>query len=134
MKSTLRFWIIGIVSSIVFFFVFGIPTNVIPNPLFTRMVSRTVLDYVFLVSSSVLLGAYLGVHLYKKNQSKKCTTATYSGAIGSILAFGCPVCNKLLVLLFGATALLTYFEPYRHMLGFASIAMLGGALYWKTKS
>lgn len=98
------------------------------------MVERTALDYVFLSASSVLLGAYVGIHLYKKSTSKKCSAALYSGGIGSFLAFACPICNKVLVLLIGATTLMTYFEPYRPVLGLASIALLGGALYWRIKT
>lgn len=124
---------IGIFSGIGFFLLFGIVTDLIPNPWFIRMVGKTSLDYFFLITSSMLLGSYIAVHLQKKNIAKKCKIATYSGGAGSFLAFGCPICNKLLVLLFSATALITYFEPYRPMLGFVSVVVLSGALYWRIK-
>lgn len=129
----IKYWIIGILSSILLFFIFGIPTDLIPNPWFVRMIGKSVLDYFFLVTSSILLGGYIGIYFYKKKVSNKCEVATYSGGIGSIFAFGCPICNKLLVLLFGTTALLAYFEPYRAYLGFLSIGLLGGAIYFKLK-
>jgi len=133
MEGRMKYGMIGAGSAIGLFFLFGIPTDLIPNPWFIRMIGRNILDYIFLVSSSVLLGAYIGMHLYKKNASKKCNAVTYSGGIGSFLAFGCPICNKVLVLLFGATALMTYLEPYRPVLGLVSTTLLGGALYWKVK-
>jgi len=129
----MKYWLIGGVSGIALFFLFGIPTDVIPNPWYIRMIEVSALDYVFLIASSVLLGAYIGVHYYKKQAATRCKVAAYSGGLGSFLAFGCPICNKLLVLLFGATALMTYLEPYRPVLGFTSMAMLGGAVYWRTK-
>jgi uncharacterized membrane protein len=132
-KRKIKYWIIGILASIVLFLLFGIPTNLIPNPWFNRMVEKTTLDYFFLVAASALLGSYIGVHFYKKNVSKTCDVATYSGGIGSFLAFSCPICNKILILLFGATALLTYFEPYRPYLGAISISLLNAALYSKLK-
>ncbi|MFH1752239.1 MAG: hypothetical protein ABH821_04860 [archaeon] len=128
-----KYFITGISLSIAFFLLFGVVTNLIPNSLFNRMIETTVLDYFFLVTSSVLLGSYVAVHLYKKNTAKKCDAVTYSGGVGSFLAFGCPICNKLLVILFGATTLITYFEPYRPVLGFVSIVLLVGALYWVIK-
>ena len=132
-RMKIKFIAIGILSSIGFFLLSGVVTGLVPNPWFTRMVWKTPLDYFFLVVSSMLLGGYIGVHFYKKNISKGCDIATYSGGAGSFLAFGCPICNKLLVLLFGATALLTYFEPYRPVLGFLSIGLLIGALYFKLR-
>ena len=133
MKTKTKYWLIGILSSIVVFLLFGIPTALIQTPWFIRMVERSTFDYLFLITSSILLGAYIGVHYYKKNTVKKCDAITYSGGIGSFLAFGCPICNKLLVFLFGATALMTYLDPYRPILGFGSIALLGGAVYWRIK-
>lgn len=132
-ETRIKYWIIGILSSIGIFIIFGVPTALIPNPWFIRMIGKNSFDYGFLILSSILLGAYIGVHYYKKNTAKKCAAVTYSGGIGSFLAFGCPICNKLLVLLFGATALMVYLEPYRPILGFVSIALLGGALYWRIK-
>ncbi len=133
MRTKIRYLMIGIFSSMIFLLLFGIVTDLIPNPWFIRMVGKTSLDYFFLITSSVLLGSYIAVHLYKKDTAEKCKIATYSGGAGSFLAFGCPICNKLLVLLFSATTLMTYFEPYRPVLGFASIAVLSGALYWRIK-
>jgi hypothetical protein len=122
---------VGVLSSAAFFFAFGIPTDVIPNPWFVRMIEVTFLDFFFLLSTSVLLGAYVGVSYHKKNNIGKCDTASVSGGIGGFLAFGCPICNTLLVFLFGTSALLMYLEPYRPLLGWASIAVLSGALYWR---
>jgi len=113
---------------------FGIVTVLIPNSFFVRMTPITSLDYIFLLSSSLPLGAYTGVHYYKKNNVQKCNVAVATGGIGSFLAFACPVCNKLLVFLFGATALMTYFEPYRPVLGVVSNGLLVGALWWRLRT
>ncbi len=132
-KGIQKYILVGLGIGILFFSLSGIITSLLPNPLFTRMTPIKTLDYVFLTSSSILLGTYAGVHYYKKNNANKCNTAATTGSIGSFLAFACPVCNKLLVILFGATALMTYFEPYQPLLGFLSNGLLIGALYWKLK-
>jgi len=133
MKTKIRYISIGFASATSLFLLFGLVTDLIPNPFFLRMVPIVFLDYFFLTSSSLLLGSYISINLYNKNISKKCDISTYSGGVGSFLAFGCPVCNKILLILFGATTLLTYFEPYRHLLGFISLSILSAALYFKVK-
>ena len=133
MNKKLKYLFLGLGVGLLFFFVSGIVTVLLPNSFFTRMTPISTLDYVFLASSSVLLGAYVGVHYYKKNTTKKCDTVATTGGVGSFFAFACPVCNKLLVFLFGATALMTYFEPYRPILGFVSNALLAWALWWRVK-
>lgn len=126
--------LLGVISGLSFFLFFGIVTSIIPNAWFTRMILIQTLDWVFLVISSLLIGAYMTVHLYKKKNSSSCNITATAGGVGSFFAFACPICNQLLVILFGATALLTYFEPYRPVLGFVSNGLLAGALYWRTKT
>ena len=133
MNEKLKYAIVGLGTGLLFFAVSGVITGLLPNSFFTRMTPITTLDYVFLMSSSVLLGGYIGVHFYKKNALKKCDTVATTGGIGSFLAFACPICNKLFVFLFGATALMTYFEPYRPILGFVSNGLLVGAVWWRIK-
>ncbi len=133
-KPKIKYLGIGILSSVALFLVFGAVTALIPNPWFNRMIDKTTLDYFFLITSSALLGAYIGVHSYKKNVSKKCNLAAGSGGVGGFLAFGCPICNKILVSLLGTATLLAYFEPYKQYLGFLSVGLLSGALYFKLKT
>ncbi len=132
-RKKIKFLLLGLGAGLFFFFVEGIVTSLLPNPFFARMTPTSRLDYIFLTSSSLLLGAYVGVHYYKKNTIKKCDTIATAGGVGSFFAFACPVCNKLLVFLFGATALMTYFEPYRPILGFISSGLLAGAIWWRIK-
>ncbi|MFQ5620916.1 MAG: hypothetical protein ACE5FT_03660 [Candidatus Nanoarchaeia archaeon] len=133
MKEKVKYSVIGFLAAIGYYLLFGGVTAVIANPLFTRMIDVTFLDQIFLISSSVLLGAYTGIDLYKKKLVKQCSALAYSGGVGSFLAFACPICNKLLVLLFGATALMTYLEPYRPVLGVVGTGLLVGAVYARVK-
>lgn len=133
MHKKSRYYFIGISSAIALFLLFGTVTAIIPNPWFRRMTGITVLDYFFLAASSILLGSYMAVNQYKKRTINRCDIATYSGGAGSFLSFACPICNKILVLLFGATALMAYLEPYQPIIGFFSIAVLAGALYFSVR-
>ena len=133
MKRILKYIGLGTAIGITVFLVFGVVTALFSNPFFARMVPKSPLDYFFLITSSLLIGAYTGVHYYKKNTAKKCNYAASGGAVGGFLAFACPVCNQILLLLFGAPALMAYFEPVRPFLGFLSVGLLSGALYVRVR-
>ncbi len=115
------------------FIVFGIPTDLIPNSLYIRMIPATPLDYVFLGATSVMLGGYVGLLYYKRSGGPREDLAAMGGGLAGIFAFGCPICNALLVSLIGSSALLTYYEPVRPLMGFLGMALLGGALYLKVR-
>ena len=116
--------------SVLFFIVFGVVTVLIPNRFFARMNSTTLLDYVFLALTSLLLGIYLSLHQYqKKNTSKTCDIVAAGGGISGFLSFGCAVCNKILIWLFGMAGVLTYIEPYQPIIGFTGIGLLSYAVY-----
>jgi len=54
-------------------------------------------------------------------------TAGVGGVLG-FLGVACPVCNKILLLLFGGELLLTYFEPIRLYVAAAGTAILAVAV------
>ena len=129
----MKYPIIGATSGAALFLIFGIVTDLIPNPWFIRMVEKAPLDYFFLTASSVLLGGYVAVHFYKKTISKKGKVAAYTGGVASFLGFGCVLCNKILLLLLGAAGALTYVEPYRPFIGFAGLGLMVYAVYGEGK-
>jgi len=46
----------------------------------------------------------------------------------SVLAVGCPICNKPVVLLLGTAGALNFFEPLQLYIGIASVLLLGWTL------
>lgn len=129
--------VIAFLTSLVTFLIFGSITSLVPNPFFTRMFPPTFLDFTFLTLTSLMLGTYVSLHFYHKEKVRslgKCDYAAVGGTVSSFLAFSCPVCNLLLVSLFGATALLTYFQPLQPVLGFLGIIILGLAIFFKVRS
>ncbi len=117
------------------FLILGIPTALVPNSTYIRMTPASPLDYFFLVATSAMLGAYLALQFYGKVPSRaKEDLSAVSGGVAGVLAFGCPICNALLVSLFGTAALLTYYDPARPLVGVIGIALLGGAVYLKLRN
>ncbi len=54
-------------------------------------------------------------------------TVTTGGVLGFI-GVACPVCNKILLLLFGGELLLTYFEPVRIYVAALGVLLAGAAV------
>jgi hypothetical protein len=57
--------------------------------------------------------------------------AAGSGGILGFLGVACPVCNKLLLAIFGSGVLLSYFEPIRLYVGLLGVAALAWAVWRK---
>ena len=128
----LKFAAIGLVVAVFLYFLIGLPADLIPNPLFVRMVPATAVDGVFLVLISALLGTFVAVYFYKRGaETAKADAAAGRGGFIGIVAVNCPVCYPLLVSIFGATALYAFLEPLRIPLGIASVALISYAIYAK---
>ncbi len=94
------------------------------NPVFIRMTPAGNLEIILLGAMSVLLGAYVAV------RRPACSIRT--AGTGSVLGFigvACPVCNKLLLLIFGGELLLTYFEPVRIYVAAAGTLIVAVAVW-----
>jgi hypothetical protein len=112
----------GLAVASVSFIVFGTVAALWDNPLFIRMTPAGNFEIVLLTLLSVLLGIYVGI----RRPFCSAKTATASGVVGFI-GIACPVCNKILLLLFGGELLLTYFEPIRIYVAGAGVLLAAAA-------
>ncbi len=102
----------------------GIPTDLLPNPWFTRMTPVRTLDLVLWPLTSVAVGALLATFaLPSSRRGRPELGASAGGGVLSVLAVGCPVCNKLVVLALGFSGALTYFAPVQPWLGAAALLL-----------
>ena len=115
----------GFGAGALFLVVTGLVTGLIPNPVYVRMVSITLLDYFFLVTTSVFAGYYFG----KEECSVFDGRLAGIGGVTGFLAFGCPICNAILLAFFSSSALMAYFDPLRPFLGVFSTVLLGLLIY-----
>jgi hypothetical protein len=96
------------------------------NPLFVRMTPAGNVEIVLLAAQSVLLGLYFSM--------PRGTCAAGQAGAGSVLTFlgiACPVCNKILLYVFGSELLLVYFEPIRVYVALAGFLITGLAVWLK---
>ncbi|MBI2670425.1 hypothetical protein HYX18_00380 [Candidatus Woesearchaeota archaeon] len=126
--------IIGIMTALAIFVFLGMISVLVPNPFFKRMTQIYFYDYIFLVLTSLLLGAYIGLWYYKKNSSSMCNYAAAGEATGGFFSFGCAICNKLLIWVLGLSGVVSYFMPIQPILGVISILLLAYVVYLQSKS
>lgn len=128
MYSTSKSVARGLLAAVGSFLVLGTITALWPNPFFTRMTPTGTFELGFLAAQSMLLGVYLAI------PATACATRLAgTGGVVNFLGVACPICNKLLVFLFGTQVLLTYLEPARLYLAAtgALVSAIAVVLRWR---
>lgn len=128
-----RFFASAVLSAALVAVLIGVPTDVLPNPWFTRMTPATLANYLFWVASSVLTGVLLATYLLPRATRESIATASAGSGFLGLLAVGCPVCNKLVVALLGTAGALNYFAPIQPLLGGAGLALATFALWFRLR-
>ncbi len=111
--------------------VIGLPTDLIPNPIWGRQIEATPWAWPVAILTAILAGILIALP-----RPRSCRPATRTGIIGGGLAYlavGCPTCNHLVVLALGATGALTWFapiQPYLALIGLGILAVAIGHRLW----
>ncbi|MFD5867918.1 hypothetical protein ACFWGD_04775 [Corynebacterium sp. NPDC060344] len=108
------------------FLIIGLPTDIVPNPIFGRDVPVRPWELPVLVTTSVLTGLYFGL---QRPGSEKSAPAI-GGAGLAMFAVACPVCNKIVLLALGTSGALGFWQPLQPFLAAISLAALLAAVIW----
>ena len=116
---------IGLVSALAL----GIPSDLIPNPVFGRPVAIKPIDYVIWIVTATLIGLTLAIQpstdsAADESEQKR---TIWGGFIG-FLAIGCPVCNQAVVALLGVSGALSLWAPIQPVVGVAAVGLILFAL------
>jgi hypothetical protein len=122
-----RQWLTALGGAVVVALAVGLPTDVIPNPIFGRPVDVTWWSYPSLIITSILGGLLLGTYVSDQQLVTRERTGIAGGLLG-FFAIGCPVCNKLVVIALGTSGALDWFAPTQPLLALVSMALLAVAL------
>jgi hypothetical protein len=131
---SVRRWASAVVAALATALLVGLPTDVIPNPVFGRPVDVTWWSYPVLVLTSVLGGLLVATYVREPGgptTDEELDRPGRTGGVGGLLSFfavGCPTCNKLVVVALGTTGALDWFAPAQPLLAVASIVLLAWAL------
>ncbi len=113
----------GLAVSLGSFVGLGLVAALWENPFFVRMTPVGDFEVVLLALLSLLFGVYVAI------RRPSCSVKTAgAGGVLTFLGVACPVCNKILLFLFGGELLLTYFEPVRIYVAAAGVLITGAAV------
>ena len=134
-----RRWGAAVVASIGSIVLLGIPTAMIPNPVFARKIEPPTWTYPSLIVTSILAGLLLASYVRTRadraadgtsldEASPEEARSVTLGGLLSFFAIGCPTCNKLVLIALGSSGAITWFEPVQPVLAVGGIAVLLWAL------
>jgi len=92
----------GVLIAVGSFVFLGTVAALWQNPFFIRMTPTSGFEIGLLALQAILLGVYISIPV------PACAVK-----LANYVGIACPICNKLLLALFGASTLLTYLEPVR---------------------
>jgi hypothetical protein len=118
----------GVLAAIGSFALLGTVAALWANPFFTRMTPTSGFEVGLLALQAILLGVYVAIPV------PACALKIASlGGVANYIGIACPICNKVLLFVFGANALLTYLEPVRLYLaaGGALVTLAAVLMRWR---
>lgn len=123
-----RRWTAALIGLVVTGLIIGVPTGIIETPFYQRMTPVEWWNYPVWVLSSGLTGLLFAT--YVRSPIAKDSTSSFGigGGALSLLAVGCPVCNKIVVAAIGISGAMNLWAPVQPVLGVLSLGLLGWAL------
>ena len=141
---SVRRWVVAAAVAAGTYLFFGLSTAVLANPVFGRSVPPTTWAPNVLIATAILSGLLTATYVRNDGpapirlgavgvaaEPAAGSRTARTGAAGSLLAYlaiGCPVCNKLALLLLGTTGALNLYAPIQPYLGAIGIVLLALAL------
>lgn len=120
---------------------FGVASAILPNPIFGRQIPPEPFAIAVWLTSAPLMGLVAATYTVPAPPPAVATLARPRdgslfgsvAGIGTFLAIGCPVCNKVALLLLGTSGAMTLYAPIQPIIGGASLALLAGTLVWRLR-
>lgn len=155
-RVALRSWtrrqvVAAALFSVAFAVLIGVPTVLIPNPVFGREIPVVAWNYPVWILTSVLAGMLAATYVRPRPAAAAAGAAVAAPAgaddapvdapsrlamAGGVLAWfavGCPVCNKIALLALGYSGALTWFAPVQPYLAAVALLMTAGALVFRLR-
>ena len=64
---------------------------------------------------------------------RRSTTLGSLAGLGAFLAIGCPICNKVALVLLGTSGAMSIYAPIQPVIGAVSLALLIGTAAWRLR-
>jgi hypothetical protein len=123
----------------------GLVAAIIPNPVFGRQIPPEPFAIVLWLLSAPLVGIAGATYTSPApvtamtrlapavDVERRGAVVGSMGGFGMFLAIGCPMCNKIALLLLGASGAMSIYGPIQPVIGVASLGLLGGSVAWRLR-
>ena len=140
-----RYWTVAVAAGLISFVVYGLLAAIIPNPIFGRIIPAETAAIVVWVVSAPLMGMLAATYVVGAPARLAPTTtrarshdgsgsgAFTLGGFAAFFAIGCPVCNKIVLLVLGTSGAMNLFAPIQPLIGAASLGLLTATLVWRLR-
>ncbi len=128
---------------------FGLVTAIIPNPVFGRSIAPESFAIWTWLLSAPLIGLVMATYTAPIPASplrpvtlepaaaagadRRSTTLGSVAGVGAFLAIGCPVCNKIALVLLGASGAMSIYAPLQPFIAAASLVLLAATVGWRLR-
>lgn len=124
----MRRWLAAVIAMGLTALVIGIPTGIIRTPFYHRMTPVLWWNYPVWAVTAVLSGLICATYVRTADSSPRPSQVGFVGGFLSLLAVGCPICNKAVVFAIGVTGALDLWAPLQPLIAVLSLWLLGWAL------
>ncbi|MBS3940759.1 MAG: hypothetical protein KG028_07345 [Actinobacteria bacterium] len=122
-----RRWVVAVAGTAGAGLLMALPTALVPSAWFSRMTPPVWWNWPIWGVSALLVGLLLATYA-RSPTSDRGAGAGAGGGLLTVLAVGCPVCNKVVVATLGVAGALQWWAPLQPILGILSLGLLGWAL------
>jgi hypothetical protein len=136
LASAPRFWLAAPVATLAALVVLGLPSGILPNPVFIRTLPTQPADVAVWLITAPLIGFTLATYVVRPHAAGHGDGGGARLGLGGLTAYfaiACPVCNKIVLLALGVSGALDVYAPLQPIIGVASVALLTGTLAWRLR-
>jgi hypothetical protein len=145
-----RFVAHAVVWGLLSFAALGLVTAILPNPVFGRQIPPEPFAIWVWFLSAPLIGIVMATYTAPppavatslaiaspgdaaRDERRTGVLGTAAG-LGAFLAIGCPVCNKIALVLLGWSGAMTIYAPIQPVIGAASLVLLVATVAWRLRA
>ncbi|MDV8015518.1 hypothetical protein R4P70_29800 [Rhodococcus sp. IEGM 1241] len=126
-------WITALAGAIAAALIVGVPTGIVPTSFYQRMTPVLWWNYPVWMATAMLSGLILATYVRSRSSSAAPSRIGIGSNALSLLAVGCPVCNKLVIMTVGVTGALNVWAPIQPVLGLISLCLMAAAFRQRLK-